>query len=202
MIKAKLHHAKKRLEKQNDIIMIVGDGRTAPKDISIVKEVWKSDCDVGCIGRAIKLVPQSKHWFNVDGDTAIYWASQINGAVTHTIGDVRNFDTDWDVIQPDYNYAKITGQEGRMHGSTALFAVLVSIEIGYKKIILAGCPLDTEGHWYWEPDTPETLGPIWQCTDIMAWIDFKEQQEAKNVKSMSGYTAKILGKAKERWLNG
>jgi hypothetical protein len=58
------------------------------------------------------------------------------------------------------------------------------------------------GHWYWTEKKKETLGPIWLGVDFMAWIDFREQQEAQRVRSMSGYTAKILGQATEDWIHG
>ena len=133
---------------------------------------------------------------NVDGETAIAWVKQLkvaqNGLVTHTIGPVDGFDTDWDMIQEDYHYQDMTNEAHRIHGSSALFATLVGLAMGYEEIVLAGCPLDQEGHYYFDL-TPETAGPCWLGMDFMAWLDFAKTDDAAKVRSMSGYTRDILG---------
>lgn len=198
-MKATLINAQKPIKRHHDMIIILGDGRTARGDL-LEAQTWPFSFDLGAIGRALTLALSVDHWFNVDGETAIHWASTINGALTHTLGEVRNFDCDWEIEQPDYHYEDITHEKGRMHGSSALFATLATLAMGYEKIVLAGCPLDTEGHWYWEPTSPETLGPMWQGMDYMAWIDFAETEDSNKVRSMSGYTAKILGRPVQSWL--
>jgi hypothetical protein len=76
------------------------------------------------------------------------------------------------------------------HGSSALFSVLIGLEMGYTRIYLAGCPLDSKGHWYF-PD--EDYGPRWTMETYQAWLDFMDTPEAQRVRSLSGYTAKMLG---------
>lgn len=195
-MKATLHSANRELQ-PGKTLLIAGDGRTLPADLAEFRS-WGVPHDVGAIGRSIKLCPESTHWFNADGETAIAWAKQIT-AITHTMGKVDGFDADWDVEQPDYHYAEITNERGRSHGSSALFATLAGLSMGYEKIVLAGCPLDAEGHWYFEP-TKETLGPLWLGVDFMAWLDFAKTEGAKQVRSMSGYTAQIVGMATREWV--
>jgi hypothetical protein len=113
---------------------------------------------------------------------------------------VDGFDVDWDVDQPDYRYAEITGEKGRIHGTSAMFATLAGLAMGYEKIVLAGCPLDTNGHFYFKPTGPETLGPLWLGVDFAAWMDFSMNGNADRVRSMSGYTGYILGRADRKWL--
>ena len=72
--------------------------------------------------------------------------------------------------------------------------------MGYKRVILAGCPLDTEGHYYFQDKNKETLGPIWLGFDFMTWLDFSKTDQAENVRSLSGYTAIILGTASKGWI--
>lgn len=199
-MKAKLQKAKVNLSRNQDTLLITGDGRCMPYDVATFLG-WNVAHETGSIGRSIKhLGDHVNHWWNADGETAIAWVKQIkaqskNGLVTHTLGEVDGFDCDWDVEQPDYNYREMTNEGARLHGTSALFAVLTAIEMGYQRIVLAGCPIDSEGHWYW-PKSKETLGPIWLGVDFMAWLDFAGTEDAKKVKSMSGYTAKILGEAK------
>jgi hypothetical protein len=169
---------------------------------------WEIPHDAGALGRAIREYPCVKngmvrHWFNADGDLSIAWAKALPAdTIKHSFGDVEGFDVDWDLEQDDYRNGEITGEKpgSRMHGSSSLFATLASLEIGYSKVVLAGCPLDTEGHYYF-PQSKETLGPIWLGFDFMAWLDFSEMPESANVRSMSGYTAKIVGKANKEWTN-
>jgi len=207
-MKVKLHNApSKDISRNSDVLLVLGDGDSLKGDLERFLG-WNVRHDASALGRGIKEYPgYVRHWFCGDGDTSIWWAKNLpngNGTIRHCMGEVDGFDADWDLEQPDYNYCTITGETnvGRMHGSSAMFAALCGVELGYSKIVLAGCPLDMNGHWYWTEKKKETLGPIWLGVDFMAWIDFREQQEAQRVRSMSGYTAKILGQATEDWIHG
>jgi hypothetical protein len=74
-------------------------------------------------------------------------------------------------------------------GSSALLGVFASLEFGYDKIVLCGCPLEganAKKHPYsvfrkgWQVHKNEVIG---------------------KVKSMSGWTAEFLGKPTREWLN-
>ena len=73
-------------------------------------------------------------------------------------------------------------------GSSAMLGTLFSLRIGYKKIILCGCPLEgnnSSGFSY----RPFRRG--WET---------RKDKVLNKVKSMSGWTAEFLGKPKEDWL--
>jgi hypothetical protein len=199
-----LHHASKDLKRNSDAILIMGDGNSLITDMNRFL-LWDIKHDVGALGRGVKEYPGAvQHWFNADGETAIHWAQQIagnNGTITHTFGKVRGFDADWDIEQDNYHHQDITGDADRFHGSSALFATLASLKMGYRRVILAGCPMDCEGHYYWPEKNKETLGPIWLGYDFQAWLDFSQMRDANKVRSLSGYTKIILGEANEAWLN-
>jgi hypothetical protein len=60
-------------------------------------------------------------------------------------------------------------------------------------------PLDSTPHWYEDPST--NRGPNWAGHVYTQWMDFKlKVPGAANVKSMSGYSAFILGEADKKWL--
>jgi hypothetical protein len=203
-MKTTIHQANREIKRSHDTLLILGDGHWMFADMQTFLD-WQIPHDVGSLGRSIKEYPgKVLHWFNADGDLSIQWAKNLpngNGTIKHTMGEVEGFDVDWNIDQPDYRNGEITGEgPTRMHGSSSLFATLAGLEMGYEKIILAGCPLDTEGHYYF-PQSKETLGPIWLGFDFMAWIDFAEMEEADKVRSMSGYTAKIIGKTTKEWIN-
>ena len=198
------HRAKRQPRRDNDLILILGDGQSMREDLQKFLG-WKTPHDAGALGRGVREYPSVergivRHWFNADGEASIQWARSLpDDTIKHTLGDVDGFDVDWDFEQDDYHFDEITGEAAqRMHGSSALFAVMASLYMGYSKVVLAGCPLDTEGHYYF-PQSKETLGPIWLGFDYMAWLDFAQLPEAQQVKSMSGYTAMILGTADAGW---
>ena len=83
-------------------------------------------------------------------------------------------------------------------GTSALFGAKIGIAMGYKKIILCGCPLDGTGH-YWED--PRTKG-ILDCDAIgMVWRDAARDYLHGYVKSMSGRTRDYLGEPTQEWLD-
>ena len=186
------------VEKSSYIIMIQGDGRTLPADYARFKE-FGVDSDVYCIGRSIRFCPEAvDHWGNVDGAEAIWWATNLVNKwrikpQTHTLFEMRGFTHCWNIEQGDY------GMEDVMwHGSTALFAAMTCVAMGYERIVLCGCPMDGNGHWY-EPE--DMLGPRWTGESYQAWLDFKDAPESEKVRSMSGYTKTMLGEPTIEWLS-
>jgi hypothetical protein len=184
----------------NPVVLITADGRTLGDDLVRFLS-WEIPHDVYCVARSYKLYPgKMDHWANVDANTSIWWAENLPPkkikpeTLRHTLGYVRGFDVDWDVIGNVYEKDEIL-----WHGSTSLFAVYTAIVMGYGKVVLAGSPLDCKGHWY---DPPEIMGPRWSCETYQAWLDFARCPDAEKVRAMSGYTAQILGEPREEWLNG
>ena len=173
---------KVNLKRIEDNLLITGDGRSLQDDISSFYEMGIGH-DTMCIGRSVKLpyVSPVKHWVNVDGPGSKWWAEHLTGSpVRHTIGECDGYDVIWDDGRPD-------GEP--WYGSSALFATLIGLTLGYKAILLAGCPLDKEGHWYFGE---EWKGPEWREEDYQAWINFSKLPEAKKVKSLSGFTREVL----------
>ena len=187
---------------KNPIVLITADGRTLLKDIERFL-AFKVPHDVYCVARSYKAIPgRMNHWANVDSSGSKWWAEHLppnkiyRDTIRHTHGDVNDkepgFDVNWDVIGSNYDPRDV-----RWHGSTSLFAVYTAIAMGYKKLVLAGSPLDTNGHWY---DPPNMQGPQWDGETYRAWLDFAKAKEGKMVKSLSGYTAQILGEPTSKWL--
>jgi len=189
----KIHNAKIDPAPENEILLITGDGRTLPDDLLGFK-YFEVPHDTMAIGRSIQCVDKVKHWANVDGPDSVWWAEHLpprndgKMPIRHTLGDCRGYDIDWDDEM---------GERDRWYGSTALFGVLAGLALGYKKIILAGCPLDTNGHWYFEDSIK---GPDWTTEDFMAWEKFISNPEHEKVKSLSGFTMLMLGKPDKEWI--
>jgi len=186
----------------NDVLLITADGKTLLNDLRLFLG-WNVPHDVMCVGRSIKAYPgKIDHWAEVDADASNWVAANLeknypdkvrNGQIyKHTLGAHKGFDFDWDVENAPWPMSEVM-----WHGSTALFAVMIALEMDYKPIVLAGTPLDSKGHWYFDN---EIYGPHWTAETYQAWFEFAASENAKHVKSMSGYTMQILGKANRKWL--
>jgi len=182
------------LTRNHDVVLITGDGRSCPSDIYRFLD-WKVPHDVISIGRSINLYEGNiNHWANVDGADSKWWSEHLpakNGGrvpLRHTLGDIPWYDCIWDDGKPNGSV---------WQGSSSLFATLIAVYLEYRKIILAGCPLDEAGHWF----SPENeSGPTWEGGTYRAWLDFSNEDDAVRVKSLSGYTAKIVGEATKEWI--
>lgn len=161
---------------------------------------WGLPHDTGCIGRSVNVYPGPvDHWFNVDASEAVWWAKNLlctprngHGVYRHTLGEIEGYDIDWDI---EDEWPIITDND-IWHGSTSLFAAMCAISMGYEKVVLAGCPMDQKGHWYFDESI---TGPRWSVECFMAWLEFAKQKDSMKVKSMSGYTGQILGRPDKEW---
>ncbi len=185
-MRIKLHRAKVLLQRRNDVALVTGDGRTLPDDLERFLGRGVPH-DVISIGRSINFYPGTiLHWANVDGNESKWWAENLplknRGVlpIRHSLGDFDWYDVDWDDGKD---------KQAAWYGSSALFAVLAALEMGYQRIVMAGCPMDGEGHWFYGP---EIKGPEWRPEDYQVWIDFARTDGAKRVKSLSGFTKEIL----------
>jgi hypothetical protein len=182
----------------NPTVLIGGDGRTLIDDVGRFN-AFSVPYDVYSIGRSVKFFDAIDHWGNVDAAESIWWAEHLpdkwrTKPQRHTLGEMRGFDFDWEIPQDDYDFKDLL-----WHGSTALFCVYTSLAMGYERVVLAGCPLDSNGHWYFGP---EVKGPKWPAETYRAWLDFKATPESQKVRSFSGYTRTILGEPDREWLSG
>ena len=83
-------------------------------------------------------------------------------------------------------------------GSSSFYGVEIGLEEGYERVILCGVPFDTNGRFY---QAPWMHGHNYAATDGWeAWVKAKQSGKFKNVRSMSGATAELLGKPDEAWL--
>lgn len=88
--------------------------------------------------------------------------------------------------------------EGRLPdlgGSSGLFACQVGRALGLERIVLCGVPMDEDQCHFFDHKKWEYAGRYRQ-----AWTRHKAEF-APYVRSMSGWTAEILGKPNEVWLN-
>lgn len=191
-----IHNQRREIAIEHPVLLITGDGSSLPDDLERFLS-WDIGHDAMAIGRSINHYPgEVKHWANVDCEECKHWAENLKGnPIRHTMGDWEWFDIDWGIenceIHPD---------DILWHGSTSLFAAYIGIEMGYQKIVMAGCPLDKNGHWYFA-DLDENTGPNWKQQSYDAWMEFAMDKKSDQARSFSGFTAEVLGIPDKEWLN-
>ena len=189
--------------RRNDIVLVCGDGGSLLKDIKAF-ESFQVDHDVYCINRSMLAFERPiDHWAAIDAEESMWFSQNFKSkhrrpgqkVYRHTIGVCPlGYDVFWHVDQEFDNEL----QKHIWSGNSGYFGILSAAAMGYRKIILAGMPLDTSPHWYESKDKP---GPNWVGQTYRTWIDFKRNHpEAEKVRSMSGYSEFILGKADKTWL--
>lgn len=190
--------------RMSDVCLITGDAATLPDDVKKF-EAWGIPHDVYCVNRSIVFFDRPvHHWAAIDNEEST-WLPQYDSEKIHipgrpiwkhTIGGCRGYDFYWISFDP----ADEMTDHARRHwgGNTGYFAILTAAEMGYKRVILAGIPLDNSPHWY---DPPEANGPQWLGIVYQQWMDYKMKVPfADNVRSLSGYTAFIFGDATKEWV--
>ena len=200
-MRLQIHEAKVEVKPENSVALITGDGRTFPADLKEFLS-WDIPHDVMAMGRSLNAYPgRVMHWANVDSYEAIWWAEHLplknNGKmpIRHTLGEHRGFDVDWEIVD-EIIFEK--GDNSLWYGSSSLFAAYACLALGYTRIVLAGCPLDSKGWWFFHESE---VGPRWQGECFMAWLEFAKNGGQEKVRSLSGYTAQIIGKPEKEWLS-
>jgi hypothetical protein len=87
----------------------------------------------------------------------------------------------------------------KMGGTSTLYAALVALCLGYTKVILAGAPLNNDGHFY---DPPGEVTAFNSRPIKLEWESARQEMFQDRVRSMSGWTKKTLGEPTKEWING
>lgn len=82
-------------------------------------------------------------------------------------------------------------------GTSAMLAVSVANRVGCERVVLCGCPLDRRPHFH-----GERRGKRWGGAKVHqpAWVQQKEAGNLDHVRSMSGWSRRLLGAPEASWL--
>jgi hypothetical protein len=196
-MKCWLHNSNGKPVTHNRVVVITGDGRSLQDDL-IAWYGFGYPFDSWAIARSYQVTGPIDHWGMVDSEANAWWAK--NGKFIwkgkpqrHTLGECDGYEFDWDSDQELYDR-----RADKWWGSSAIFGTLCCIAMGYDRVVLAGCPLDDQGHWYGLPGEEEGL--IWHDHDFEVWRQFAKQPEGQMVRSFSGFTKDVLGVPEKKWL--
>jgi hypothetical protein len=195
--------------RHHDTVFITGDGKTLAHDVQDFNS-WNVPHDIYAVNRSLVFHEKPvTHWAAVDVEEAAWFTefatekvNPDNTIIRHSIGSETKhgnplypgmYDLYWEMVYEWENEF----QRMVFVGNSGYFAVLSALKMGYSRVVMGGMPLDTSAHFY-EPD--DAQGPLWTGATYMQWMDFKMQvPEAERVRSLSGYSAFILGKATKEW---
>lgn len=172
------------------ILMLVGDGACVFDDI---EEFWSYglDHDVGCINNIAKAFPcDFEHFFA--GDSHDRDMREVCVSLNNT-----------EVLSHCYNPMSETfairwfKENAGWFGTTAMFAMIAGLRLGYLRIVLAGIPMNACGRWY---ESDFERGNYDHGVHLWRWKQFRWRPWASFVRSMSGLTAEILKKPTFEWL--
>lgn len=202
----------KEFKPTNDVILIIA---TAPSAFEDSKRFWNDifdasehkGCDVGMVNYAARI--KELRGFFADGQITHFFAADSH---TKTMQEVAKELPDATICHGVYTDAPqfdVSWRSQKLNwwsGSTSLFAIRASQLMGYCKIILAGCPMDTSGrevsllkHYKkeesWTPDPTDHSVHLWK------WREQACKPQYSLVRSMSGNTKRLLRGPTIEWLN-
>ena len=182
---------------EKDVLLIMGDGFNLFEDIGAWYELAQGivQYDTMCLNYSALVCPHPfEHYAAGDAhmpDMQNVARKLPEGVVKHSWNPgCTGFDVRW-----------VRNGRGGWNGTTANLGFSIGLALDYTRIVLAGCPMDQSGNWY---------KPLIKPDDIKAhkdhrhhawkWSEIATQPVGRFVRSMSGYTADLLGKPSREWL--
>lgn len=176
-------------------LMVVGAGRCTWED---VLTYWDMNIksDVMLINDAILHYPMKPGYLPIHA--ACYDVGRVNiyrelrkaklnhkDIITHSVGEPA--DVVW----------KVKNVSSSLSGN---FSAVIGLAMGYKRIVLCGCPEDNSGH-YWDSLATHPKHDFGVKCIHFHWTD-NEALFMGRVRSMSGWTREFFGYPTKEWLNG
>ena len=125
-----------------------------------------------------------RHWVTLHPD---YMAGWMKYRMGHNYGNRGHVQTHSLKHHPDIAHYWPLEEIG---GSSGLAAVLIGLLLGYSEIVLAGIPMDGQGHYF---DPPKGRSALDGTGQDQPWFWCRDNVFNGRVKSMSGKTKGWLG---------
>jgi len=145
------------------------------------------------------------YWISAHGGKLVNWMPRRDAA-----GGNSDYIAAGNFAPHEDNGPAIPLQRPNGGGSSGMFAVLFALEMGYRRCVLAGCPMSGNGREYYGDDDEgvmidaTTIDPQPEIPNGFAAYreGWKRQQRefAPHVRSMSGWTKNTFGAPTLAWL--
>jgi len=179
--------------------LVMGSGRCLWHDLFAVLPQYSNVelMDVVAINDMILHYPgKVKHGVSLHRELPELFRRARETESEHAIGEIATHAMTLDERHSaDYIWGII---EGAMGGTSALFAVMVALALGYEKVVLAGVPLDASGRLF----DPPAVNKRYDGHILAEWNNAKQNYFKDRVRALSGNAVAILGAFDQVWLHG
>ena len=170
-------------------VLLLGDAASVYEDAKKACQLFVPEVVAATNNIGIHWEGHVDHWFTLHPQPAHHWVG-IEQAVVQRIRAGRNKPFTW-AHKDGKGIDFVTTDWG---GSSGLFAIKGLLEIGCRKIVLAGIPMTKEGAHYYE-ETEWFQAQRYH----KAWLKHHDLI-APHIKSMSGWTMEQFGMPTPDWL--
>lgn len=166
-----------------DKCLVVGSARGVWDDLMQVDVEFYDIMTVNDVGMHLPF--RVKYWYSNDSKMLPKWHEARRPSLKLLYGDIPLYScyTGKGVTQVDV----LNGQ-----GTSGMNAAHFAVKLGYKKVVLAGVPLDNSGH-YFDPPGKRTNFEL-EEPDMGSWKYAKDNYFQGKVSSLSGRTEELLGR--------
>ena len=169
-----------------DEALVIGCSDQVKSDLRIYKP--KTNDVIACNDAGCYYQQPIRHWVAVHAALFTQWEN---------LRKFRKFEGFYHTHTIKYGtfggHAHFVWEIEKFGGSVAMLATIVALEMGYNRVVLAGCPMDDSPH-FWDlclDERPKLAldGPsIRDCWTLAKDVYFKDR-----VRSLSGWTRELLG---------
>jgi len=171
------------------IALVLGGADCLHDDRRRAEAMFEPDTIIATNGAGIAEPGPLKHWVTMHPNLFPIWMAERRKAGR---SDAQNLWCRVGAPAPPHLTCRRVHSWG---GSSGLLAVAVGLELGYL-VVCCGVPLDKTPHFDDPKRTPWKDGPNYRP----AWV--RRRAALGDVRSMSGWTAELLGQPTQEWLTG
>jgi len=173
----------------------VGDGAGVLDDLARFVEICTIPWDTMAINYSYKVIPWPIQHF-IAGDSHMEDMQAIAKSLPDTV--LKHC---WNPFSKGFHVRWHRNGQSGWNGTTANLGLKIGVSIGYLKIVLAGCPMDSSGNWYSKILKPTDI----KCNKnhiahLWKWTEIATRPVSRLCRSLSGKTAELLGEPTTQWL--
>ncbi|OFX06348.1 MAG: hypothetical protein A3E78_11665 [Alphaproteobacteria bacterium RIFCSPHIGHO2_12_FULL_63_12] len=176
--------------------LVLGSAECLFTDIEVARELFEPDLIVACNDAGVAWPERLDHWATLHPEKFLDWIERRRVAGRSAAGCL------WTYGNGRAPAGLSVSRVAEKDGSSGLLCIRVAGLVGGTKIVLCGMPLSAAAHidgisrdesqrWPFERNL-RTYRPVWEAnrTGIL-----------RNVRSMSGWTADLLGRPDGQWIS-
>jgi hypothetical protein len=168
-------------EERSGSLLVMGGGRCVWEDLEQLGQWSGATMTANEVGAHYQ--GSIDHWASLHPDFFPFWIGRrsLLGMSVHFLCHAQK--RSCPAVDCVWSFSHGTADSG-------LFAVSVGLAMGYDKVVLAGVPLDNDGHYY---DAPGYVSTFNDRPTTLEWEAARESVFEDRVRSLSGRTRSLLG---------